>query len=94
MDDGYIFRRELDFLTKFPEMIVQLKTNPQFSTMDIPEKKELYDKYYATMKQFFLSGSISDENKYEFEKPASQHISECDRQEWEKALIKEGYYDG
>ena len=41
--DDYVFRRELDFSTDLPELIVQLKTGRQFRKMDIAKKKELYD---------------------------------------------------
>ena len=35
MDDDYIFRRELDFQTNLPEMIVHLKKGHQFREMVI-----------------------------------------------------------
>lgn len=92
--DDYIFRRELDFSTELPEMIVQLKTDRQFRKMDLAKKEELYDEFYTIVKQFYLSEYISDEEKCDSEKAAKQQMLELARQEWEKTLIKEGYYDG
>lgn len=92
--DDYIFRRELDFSTDLPEMIVQLKNDRQFRKIELAKRMELYDEFYTITKQFFLSKYISDEEKYDVEKATTQHMLELARQEWEKALIKEGYYDG
>ena len=94
MDHDYIFRRELDFSTSLPEMILQLKTSPQFRNMDIDMKKELYDECYAVAKQLLLLENVSAEEKSDIEKAALQQIMERARQEWEKTLIKDGYYDG
>ncbi|MDR3587346.1 MAG: hypothetical protein P4L59_18825 [Desulfosporosinus sp.] len=94
MDNDYIFRRELDFSTELPEMICQLKKDRQFRKLDTAQKKELYDECYAVAKHIFLSDYVSKEEKSAIEKAASQQIMERARQEWEKTLIKEGYYDG
>ena len=63
--DDYIFRRELDFQTDFPEMIVKLKKDRHIRKMDLAEKKELYDHFYATVKEHFLLDHISKDEKQE-----------------------------
>ena len=92
--DDYIFRRELDFSTNFPEMIVQLKTDRQFCKMELAQKMELYDEFHTIVRQFFLSDYLSVEEKNDIEKAVTQQMLERAQQEWEKVLIKEGYYDG
>ena len=83
--DDYIFRRELDFQTELPEMIVQLKKDRQFRKMDLATEKELYDEYYA-LKKIFLSDFISSKEKRDIENPASQQILDRAQQEWEKSI--------
>ncbi|EGW37264.1 hypothetical protein [Desulfosporosinus sp. OT] len=90
----YIFRRELDLLTDFPEMIVQLKQDRQFSKLELEKKIELYDQCYTLVKQFFLTEYNSDEGKFDIKKAATEDMLDSARQEWKKALIREGYYDG
>ena len=72
MDDDYIFRRELDFQTDFPEMIVKLKKDRHIRKMDLAEKKELYDHFYATVKEHFLLNHLSKEEKQEIENVSTQ----------------------
>ena len=92
--EDYIFRRELDFSTELPAMIVQLKNDPQFRKMDIAYKKELYDECYALAKNIFLSDCLSKEERKDIQITATQQMMERAREAWEKTIIEEGYYDG
>ena len=92
--DDYILRQKIDFSTDFPAMLTQLKEDCQFRKLELSKKIELYDECYNLAKELFLSGGISDEENCDINKTATLHILERARQEWEKALIREGYYDG
>ena len=82
--DDYNFRRELDFLTDFPEMIVRLKKDRHIRKMDLAEKKELYDNLYAIVKEHFLLVHISKDEKHCVENASIAQILESGPLEWEK----------
>ena len=84
--DDYIFRRELDFSTNFPELIVEIKNSRQFRKMDLAEKNEMYDGLYRMLKKYFLSDYVSAEEKSDIEDVATQKLLERGRQEWEKTM--------
>ncbi|HEY8909006.1 MAG TPA: hypothetical protein VIM51_01825 [Desulfosporosinus sp.] len=86
MVDDYIFRRELDLRTNFPEMIVQLKTDRESRKMDLAKIIELYDNFYAMQKKHFLLDHISKEEKSGIENVAIEQVLERARQEWEKTM--------
>ena len=46
-------------------MIVKLKKDRHIRKMDLAEKKELYDHFYATVKEHFLLDHISKDEKQE-----------------------------
>lgn len=84
--DYYTFRRELDFSTNFPEIILDLKKSRQFRKMNLEEKYGLYDNMYSITKKYFLSHYVSEEEKNMIEKAATQQIMKRGLQELEKTL--------
>lgn len=84
--DNYTFRREFDFSTNFPELIAELKNSRQFRKVDLARKYELYDSFYKTVKEFYLSDYVSAEEKQKIEDVATQRLMERGLQELEKTL--------
>lgn len=84
--DDYTFRREFDFWSYFPDVLVDFKKSRRFRNMSLAEKYKLYDNLYYIHKKHFLSGYISNEEKSRIEEVAAQKIMERGLQELEKTL--------
>ena len=82
--DDYVLRRELDLRTNFPEVILELKTSRQFLNLDLAKKIELYDNFYDSVKESFLSEYILKEEKNEIGNAAMEQILERARRNGNK----------
>ncbi len=67
-------------------MIVHLKKDCQLRNMDITEKKELFDEYYAFVKNSFLAEGPTEEEKRRTQDAALEELLDYARQEMKKAM--------
>ena len=84
--DNYTFRREFDFATNFPEIIVEMKSSRRFQKMDLKRKYEMYDSTYKIIKKLYLSYYVSEEEQNKINDAALQQIMERGLEELEKTL--------